>query len=235
VLAVFCVVSIGLALADSAGNGPVAASGMGDVMQPQQTATSTPTSTPTNTRTPTQTSTATSTATGTLRPMLDVTDAPLAICGGLVMGNTQTGANNVSRYSCQPTWDEGGPELVYRIELMHSQPITAMLHTLDPDFDLFLLDSAYPEDCLAAGETNFIVNLQPGTHYYLVVDGFQGAAGAFRLHLTCPFEARQATATPTPTPSATPTITPTPSPGPSPTPTNTGTPRQTYLPLLLRP
>jgi hypothetical protein len=165
-------------------------------------------------------------------PALDIGNAAPAFCGGVYRNDTHTAANNVSRYGCRSAWDESGPEVVYRIELSQSQPLSATLLEADADMDMFLLRYAYPDSCIAAGDASLAAQAEPGV-YFLAVDGYQGAAGNFALRLTCP-DAIQATPTLTPTPSPTPTATITPTPGPSATPTATSAPRPVYLPLLLR-
>ena len=174
----------------------------------------------------------TPTPTPTPIPRLDIDSAEFAYCGGIIQADTRAGKNNVWRYACEPSWDESGPELAYRIELGRSQPLTATLLTATADLDLFLLPSAYPETCLAAGDNYLTYQVQPGV-YFLAVDGYQGAAGPFTLRLECPY-GTQATPTPTPTPSRTPTPTATFTPGPTPSPTATRTPGRWYLPLLPR-
>lgn len=172
------------------------------------------------------------TPTATPLPVLDISNAEFAVCGGLIFDDTARGQNRVSRYGCRPAWDESGPELVYRLELGRSQPITAALLSATADLDLFLLPSIYPETCLAAGDVYLTAVVNPGI-YFLVVDGYMGAQGAFTLRLECPY-GPQATATPTRTPSPTPTVTRTATPGPTRTPTPTPRPRLLYLPLIVR-
>jgi hypothetical protein len=174
----------------------------------------------------------TPTPSATAPPILDVGSATQAYCGGVYSSDTHTGSANVSRYGCRPAWDESGPEVVYRIELDQDQPLSVDLLSADADLDLFLLRYAYPDSCIAAGDNSLSAQTESGA-YFLVVDGYQGAAGSFALRLTCS-NAIQATRTPSPTPSLTPTATITPTPGPSATPTATPAPRPIYLPLLLR-
>lgn len=165
-------------------------------------------------------------------PVLDASDATHAYCGGVYQGDTRTGKANVGRYACHPAWDESGPELVYRIELDASQPVTVSLLAASADLDLFLLRYVFPESCLVAGDTYLTYAAEPGV-YLLAVDGYQGAAGTFSLRVDCP-RGVQATVTPTftPAPTFTPTITPT--PGPTLTPSPTRPLQYRYLPLILR-
>ena len=174
----------------------------------------------------------TPTPTETPLPALDTGNAVLAMCGSTIWGDTRTGANNVSRYACQPFWDESGPEVVYRIELGSEQLLSASFVSTTADLDLFLLPSGNPADCLVAGDNTLSYEAFPA-FYYLAVEGYQGAAGNFTMHLSCPLNP-QATATPTLTPSATPSATPTSTPGPTATPTATPQLEHEFLPLVLR-
>lgn len=165
-------------------------------------------------------------------PYLDTDGAQRAYCGGVYQGDTRTAANHVSRYPCQPAWDESGPEAVYWIESPRSQPLSVTLLHADVDLDLFLLQYARADSCIAAGDRTLSADLSAGV-YLLAVDGYQGAAGQFTFRLNCP-EGLQATPTLTLTP--TPTFTPTATFTPGPTPTATATPRwrAVFLPLILR-
>lgn len=172
------------------------------------------------------------TPTATLQPALDASNAETAYCGGVYRGDTNTGKNNVSRYSCQPGWHESGPELVYRIEVNEAQPVSVTLLSAAADLDLFLTRYVFPESCVAAGDAFLTYQAEPGV-YLLAVDGYEGAAGPYTFRLDCPL-GQQATATPTFTPSPRPTATLTPTPGPTFTPSLTPRPQKLYLPLVLR-
>ncbi len=196
------------------------------------------TMTPTPTRgTPSPTPTITPTPSAT--PLLEPARARPASCGGSYRGDTRTARALVSRYSCKPWWNESGPEDLYVIYSAAIQPITLNLtySAQQGDLDVFILDGPYADRCLAGGDTFAVVENAPAGDLYIVVDGYEGAAGAYNLDITCPL-GPQATATPTPTPSATPSPFPTPTQTPTrtrtPTVTPTPTPRSYYLPSLLR-
>ena len=178
--------------------------------------------------------TVTPTPTSTLAgPFSGQTIEPLS-CGARVRGTTKDAPSQVSQYMCRPSWVETGPERVYSLYLRGPQPITVTLATEDPrlDLDLFLLEDLSPEACIAGGDS-FLVSGQeqvPPTLeglYFIVVDGFNGDAGAYTLNVECPLGPF---ATPTPTPTMTPTPTATPSPTATPTPSPTPTPTPTPLP-----
>lgn len=174
----------------------------------------------------------TPTPTATPVPRLDTDSATFIWCGSVIRGSTWNATNHVSSYACRPHWPETGGEVIYRVELNRTQFLTAALMTATADFDLFLLRTAFPDSCVAAGDNYLSLQASPGL-YYLVVDGYNGAVGDFTLRVECPLEV-QATPTPTLTPSPTPTVTPTFTPGPTATPTATPVPRRLYLPLVLR-
>ncbi len=153
-----------------------------------------PTSTPTPTATPSPTTTPTE--------WFDPAQVYQVWCGGVYQGDTTGKPNRVSLYTaCGRPWDESGPEDVYAIPKTVSGDMTASIEPLDPlaDMDLFLLSSPYASSCIGSAESRGVwEDLAPGT-YYLVVDGFHGAAGRYRLTLSCSDE---------PTPTATATFTP---------------------------
>ena len=198
---------------------------------PAATTTPTASGTPTHTLTPSVTHTAgpSPTPTHTAGPSPTPTETPIswidtsrlipAACssgaGSRYDGDTTGKPNNASRYGTI-TWDEAGPEDVYVLQKTVVSDLSVYIESLSgADLDVFLLYSPDPAALLEGGNTGFTYrNLAPGT-YYVVVDGYAGAMGAYRLYLTCAGE---------PTPTA--TITPTPSP--------TNTPAYSYYPLVYK-
>lgn len=149
-------------------------------------------------------------------PSIPVNQATPIACGQAISGSTAGGVNTVSVYGCAPWLPQTGPERVFSLSLDASSDVDALLSGLSSDLDLFLLTGASPASCIAYGDNAISVRgLGPGL-YYLVVDGFDGAAGPFQLNVWCPL-----VVAPTPTPTITPTATPRP------------TVRNYYLPLLL--
>ena len=110
----------------------------------------------------------------------------LALAPGLVdtlRGDTSGGPALLDAYACRP-WNESGPEHVYRLEVGVDLELWAGLREVDPeiDLDLFLLDGCDTDACLIGENIELGARLGPGT-YYLIVDGFGGAAGAYALAL----------------------------------------------------
>lgn len=120
---------------------------------------------------------------------------PIA-CGETASGDTRGGHSFIASYDCRPDWWESGPEAVYALTLQTSDSVLALLDydPLGPDLDLFLLTSQDPASCLAYGDRGFVYNMPAPGKYYLVVDGYYGAAGVYTLEVAC------SAATPTPTP-----------------------------------
>lgn len=156
---------------------------------PTATRTTTPTITPTPsiTPTPTRTGTATRTPTATPTRILDLGNAITASCNWYDIGDTRGASSNVSTYSCQPLYNESGPEQVYILDLPAKVFLIASVIPLpptSPDVDVFVLSEPFPNSCVAYGNTVAAVSAGPGT-YYIVVDGYMGAAGEYWLEIEC--------------------------------------------------
>ena len=169
----------------------------------------------TPTFTPTVTSTPSPSPTATPVPLIDIGSAQPIACGQTVAGTSQGAINHVNSYGCVAWWPETGPEKVYRLTLTAATRVDAVLAGMTADLDLFLLTGASPTSCIAYGDTGLTAStIGPGT-VYVVIDGFDGAAGSYQLTVWCPLN-------PTPGPTRTPTVTPTPG----------STVRPIYFPLL---
>ncbi|MCD6518744.1 MAG: DNRLRE domain-containing protein, partial [Anaerolineae bacterium] len=178
----------------------------------------TPSITPSLSPTPSNTPGPTLTPTKTPTSWIDVDRAVHACCiggsGCVYEGDTTGKPDNARQYGSLP-WTYPGPEDVYIIQKSVVGDLTATIEYWSGDLDIILLYDAHPSALLKWDDKTLTCgNLAPGT-YYLVVDGFEGSMGPYRLTLICSGE-------PTPTP----TLTPTPSP--------TNTPVESYYPLLFR-
>ncbi len=141
-----------------------------------------PTSTPTRTPTPT--------VTPTPEPgRLAIEQAVAMDCNARYAGNTQTWDNNVVVYTaCRPAWPETGPEAVYRLQIPYDNTdVQLQIFPDDPaqDLDVFLLKSAYPDDCLQGADANLVRAKMDAGVYYVAIDGYNGAAGAYTLVSSC--------------------------------------------------
>jgi C1A family cysteine protease len=120
-----------------------------------------------------------------LPPGLDLGSALPVTPGTLYQGQTTTdGPANVNTYGCTSRV-ESGPEKVYKVTTTASGNLTATLSDLGTtDLDVLIVTGSDPASCVAFGETAATyANAQPGT-YYVVVDGNNGAMGAFDLKIT---------------------------------------------------
>ncbi len=110
---------------------------------------------------------------------------PSVGCGTAITDSTYGYPSNVDFYDCV-SWNESGPEAVYRLVVpADGAEVTATVLSHGPaDLDLFLLDECDENTCIDHGETSITRTLNAG-YYYLVVDGYQGDAGAFDLSVTC--------------------------------------------------
>ncbi len=100
----------------------------------------------------------------------------------ILAGDTTGGPTAVDAYGCVG-WEETGPETVYAVTadedlLLHVRLTSAV------DLDLFLLSACSADSCVAYNSGEFMVPLAARPEpWYLVVDGYRGAAGAYTLEL----------------------------------------------------
>lgn len=111
---------------------------------------------------------------------------PLA-CGQAVDSTTVGLPNRLSEYGCAP-YEESGGEVVYRLDIAATTEVDLELGGLAADLDLFLLAGCDGATCAGASTGVSVERLRrclaPGT-YFVVVDGFAGAASPFHLSLAC--------------------------------------------------
>ncbi|MEE2830521.1 MAG: putative metal-binding motif-containing protein [Myxococcota bacterium] len=114
----------------------------------------------------------------------------IAECGTNYSNNTNTGDSDLNGYSCV-SWNASGPELVYAFSPTISGEVTAALTSIEAgqDLDVYILDNdgngIDPSNCTSYGNTAATWEVSAGEEYYIVVDGYSGAAGAFTLDLSC--------------------------------------------------
>ncbi|MCO6453640.1 MAG: DNRLRE domain-containing protein [Caldilineales bacterium] len=156
---------------------------------PTATITPTPTRTPTPSRTPTPTKVVSPSPTPTSTPLgIAIELAQDAYCGEQVTGDNNGWPARINRYtSCRNSWPETGPEAVYRLRFRYPSDLNVQLfHNAGAgDLDLFLLTTSQPESCLIGEDSTLIMNQLDSGDYYLVVDGYEGAAAPFTLQIDC--------------------------------------------------
>jgi hypothetical protein len=112
-----------------------------------------------------------------------VQDLTLAAYEDYAFADTTAGEGVVDAYGCEPAWDESGPEHVYVLTASEDLVADAWLLDNDPDLDLVVLSDCESDSCLAQANSEVSIVLGAGETVYLVVDGFDGAAGAYDLRL----------------------------------------------------
>ena len=95
------------------------------------------------------------------------------------LGNTSAVAQRMfdDYPGCDAPQNEGGPEVVYRLEI--DEPVTLRAYVFDRgevDIDLHMLGDLSPEGCLERHDSNFAASLDPGT-WYFSLDTFVGRDG----------------------------------------------------------
>lgn len=112
---------------------------------------------------------------------LDCAQAEVLEEGVTVSGDTSGGNSVVSKYAAGGARDESGPERVYQITTTRYGDLVARLSNATSDLDVFILKACDPGSSVAFGDSSAVYSLAaPGT-YYVVVDGFNGASGAYDL------------------------------------------------------
>jgi hypothetical protein len=106
-------------------------------------------------------------------------------CGSVDSASTQGLVNKITTYKCA-LWDESGPEYVYSFVPQGNGQVTATLSNITADLDVFVLEGTCGQNsCIAYGDTSAIFNVETGTQYYIVVDGYVGASSNFTLSVVC--------------------------------------------------
>lgn len=106
---------------------------------------------------------------------------------------TGLGSYDASTYGCQPSWIETGPEVIFEFTPDYNDNIVITLSNMtNPvtgaaiDLDAFVLNSCDPNDCILAIDAGagILQNAIAGQTYFVVVDGYGGAAGNFELSIS---------------------------------------------------
>ena len=114
-------------------------------------------------------------------------EAPEAIkCGEVHDGDTTQFQNLLDDYECA-SFDESGPEVGYMFTALATEEISVSVESGDEDLDVFLLEEMCSADaCLDYVLSSGEIEVEEGKSYFIVVDGWQGAAGPFELSVACP-------------------------------------------------
>lgn len=94
--------------------------------------------------------------------------------------DTREGESRFEKYSCDTSINEGGPELVWRVDVPEDGFLSAaLLDDADAgvDIDLHLLASLDASDCIDRGNFHVGASVKPGS-YFLVADTFVSGGDA---------------------------------------------------------
>ena len=104
---------------------------------------------------------------------------------------TDPGAtNSIDEWGCTG-WANTGPELAYEFSPPEDMDVTVSFQSMEEGQDLDLYVTAdsgigcHSADCIAAGDNDATWSAYFGSTYYVLVDGYQGAAGSFVLDVDC--------------------------------------------------
>ncbi len=113
-------------------------------------------------------------------------------CGENVVGDTADwngGATDVMKHYSEGVGTFDGPEIVYRFVAPTDGDVRFRLVDPTPmeiDHDVFVLEEVCaPDHTLVAGFNAAPFEARQGQSYFLVVDGYDGAAGAFEVAVEC--------------------------------------------------
>jgi hypothetical protein len=123
------------------------------------------------------------------------TPATLA-CGAMLSGTTVGAAPTLERYACSPRLDSGG-EVIYKLTAANAGNVSVTL-TGDgmADLDLVVLAADANGGCeplstcvtasaTASATETVSFTATAGATYFIIVDGYQGAAGAYAIAVSC--------------------------------------------------
>ena len=126
----------------------------------------------------------------------DTCAGAIQICGDFNITGLTTGA--VNDYSptngCASGYSETGPDIVYYIDMLAGDTFTVTMQTTGWDDGIYLItDCANMASCVAGSDLyptgsnfSYTVPAGPGGRYYLIVDGYGTASGAFTITGTAP-------------------------------------------------
>ena len=101
-------------------------------------------------------------------------------------GTNMTGATDLIDSYPIISWDESGPEYIYRFSTSAASMIMVYLSNMTVDLDIFVLDGGPSGACnslnaIRAGDTYAAFPALSNHYYYLVVDGYFGVSGPFTI------------------------------------------------------
>lgn len=116
---------------------------------------------------------------------LDCSNAIELNCGQSYWGSLLGASNQVNDYSCSD-WNEGSPEQIYKVETSQPGDIIVQVSSLNGNgLNAYILTACNPNACVAGGSSLVTYENAPPGIYYIVVDGYTGAANLFNITIKC--------------------------------------------------
>jgi len=94
--------------------------------------------------------------------------------------------NSIMKYGGL-NWIESGPEFTYYLDLNEDKSVVVQLSEMATDLDVFVLSGesgqCHSSNLITFGNSTATFEGSAGKRYYLVVDGYQGAIGNYRIEV----------------------------------------------------
>jgi GH25 family lysozyme M1 (1,4-beta-N-acetylmuramidase) len=118
---------------------------------------------------------------------LDCSSAVALQCGDLYHGSESADTSRVYSYGCNG-WTETGPERVHTVTPSQNGNLAVTISGFSGDLDVYILNSCDPADCHSTVNSSsaYLMNVQAGQTYYVVVDADDGSGSAYDIFVHCP-------------------------------------------------
>ena len=92
----------------------------------------------------------------------------------------------INEYTCSQ-WEYSGPEMAYRFKAPYDTEVEVKLQLENASTDLLVVEgpACDPANCIAQGLDIVTFDASSGTDYYVIIDGYQGALGTYKMSLSC--------------------------------------------------
>lgn len=112
----------------------------------------------------------------------------ISVSGFDARRNDSIGSTDVIIKYGDVSWNESGPEFTYSLDVTRDQIILVELSNMDVDLDIFVLSNVsgqcHSTNLIAYGNSWASFAGEAGKRYYLVVDGYYGSVGDYRIDVT---------------------------------------------------
>ncbi len=92
----------------------------------------------------------------------------------------------IEEYACNQ-WTYSGPEVAYRFKAPYDTEVNVALSLENASTDLLVVEGKMcaPSHCIAHGLDKVSFTALQGTEYNIIVDGYQGALGTYKIQVDC--------------------------------------------------